>query len=1285
QGTLQFPTPPDSTIAIYYTKGGLDLGDNDLAEDILPDNVNDSGIVDIETALPFSWVSADPFDQSNGTIEDTSMISLNNGNDCYILKKPGVFSPLEFYNHYSKNISFSEEQWRRSAELIDLSHGELSSKQLQLSLSDNYIQIFSAEEDIRSLESRYPFIDIMPDLYGPLGNRDSQTWEIRVFNLGGKGNYLLPSNVVEGSLDITINGNETQAYVLNQDKTLTFNRFIYPTDRIVVDYQLENSDYSGAEILGYQGNRFEFSDKNSLEIALNGRWKLPGSTVLEQQSQISLSGYHEYTGDNLQSRLSLQSTFIDPDSDGLKLLKGMENQKTYWPIYPSKLLESYSFYDEINLYSTSYTPLEKLDYENSQGNVENYLFSSPLETDEYGPSAALPLSSDPISTPVMLFPFDLSSGQWTGGSYMFFDQYGTAPDFSDLQNLEFYVKLLDGSGDGSITLLLGETGETDNYSSEDFISTPDSDLYISKDLDDLDANWRDGDWHKISLELTPLERQRLQSCSSLTLLIEDTSAIDSSSGTLIVGELYLDQGEFHGQVYNSLNQPIDGSIVISQSLDDSLAIAYPEVMSNFHSNGESQSVAQIKWGLDLIGGTTALGVDQYWKTMGTLYPGSSLDYRYLSFYLRTYQTGGEYTLRFYDANGRYAEILYRPLTSEDTDWQKIQLDLQNKTLGNSNGSITLVEWDRAAEDFISLEIQGEGIASGTLEIDEIYLEEQLYQVENSGVWQLSYQSPIEWKSSSDFPLFSNWTIESEISGSSSLRLNSSDETIYDVSHSINTEANITLVRIGLNLDYSMDLLDAPISSGHSLKVPYMEFPISYQEKFNYSNLRDVQPYDQSKKILWSLDNISLQGGLEHRSQRESTWESQDWFYNLNTMESQNLTIRQQAQFHIKNTLTDGESDSDYWDRWLEAWSRLEANYQDPVSTESRYLQDVAIPLKSFTPRSLLDFHIYSGNQPQWMRNSVYSSELHLPYTWGNNLAQSFEIFYLRNSLWTQEEDQFTHFKDQWISYGGELSQGLPLFYEIPLVELFEENYTLNSDFENSMNIRKYTPTLGLQLQSPAKSDWKYLILPNNAKIALSRLYQVNTDQLQSYQQNLNFQWGNHSLNLFGSYGVYPTFNFYTSDEFISKINLEMSSLNQSIPEADNLNWTINWIFNGRKNLLLDLENQCKWEFDSETFSDQAEISFAWQSNRRPYYTVPFMDWIINDEFYLENQEKLSYKLTSPWDDQTQDIVQWSVSHHSLFHFTQLGILDSWIKWGYRTEEQLFQTGVEMGLELTISF
>jgi hypothetical protein len=1262
-GILTIEDDETGPIAIYYTVRTDEIGDSALGKDsVIPPTATDSGVPDVDSsAVDFNWSDEDPYDTQDGTWWESRGETID-GNACLLIYEPNRFSPFAMYSRYSYSLSLSSNSWQNDLNLADRNEDETdapSDFSWEADTSDKIITLYRSDSDDRDALNRYPLGDTHPEVYGnaPYSDSDLVSEQLQLISKSSSSGYSLGTGVVSGSITITVNGVTEYNYSLDSDTgEITFNRYIYPDDRIVITYRREYTDFEGQEMLIYQGNRLSLSDKDTLELAESFNWVFPDGTDYSTPDggtlTVGTSWEHESEFFTLTTELTGEADF--GDADGLQSVLGMEDAITSYGVYEDALAEPKAGEGETD---NEYDEDDYVVMNDGDGPLEEDSDGSSYFDDTYMMAAEFTLSND---------------DDWTGAD-LHLTSSDTA-DYSTLQEISFYIKVTDGTP-GDLVLKLGETGEYEDFDDDDYVADYDESLVATEVIDYTDFN--SSTWTQVTWELDSDDRQCLTSTRSLRFIFAGTDGgIDDVDDTWAADtyQVYIGGLELVGQTFAISETDSDDSMTVSQTEeeDDDLESAYSDEIDQFHSDDDDdQLVAKISW----EGMTSS---SDKWEAVSWIDAQDPTEFGKLIFFVKNGTTDGTYSMEFTDTDEEGIVLSWEPTS---TDWQKVTIDLTEETAtfddGAENVSLSI---DNDVTSLSRVYFSGEGIIDDSyLSVDEIYFEESILALNGKVVVDLDYDKAEILTGESGFQWLENYSLDLTGYGSATTRTGGIAQEEGSASFEVQTGLDIMYLGVSLQGDGSWDDGDTAFWWGHGLEFPSCSSPVKLEETYSIGDDSSTPLLSHTAALEINLaDKFSLEG--DHDAVLEQDELDQDWSSSLE-LNGEKWSTELAGDWSIESD-EEALHDSGYFTVWADSWSYIVPDTTDvddrtaSIDFTTEYNGSILSPELSVSLETELD---YSSD---WEQTNSLTTTLSCPISLKGKSSFTLTPSYSRTLERTEEIDYTGSYSDDYWYWGYYMLPILPLTNFIPFWELADGDGDDVFNIMPSTGSYSYTPEFGLTLSRNYGSQLLDLFLPAEVEATFSRLYEGETDS-EYYENSWDFSLQQRALNLFGSFGVNPRFSFYTTEEISNTYTLSLEEINTSIPAAESFSWNCYNRFEGENGSTLTIENDLSFELGDST-TEQFSGSYSWKRERKDYRKIPFTKYIIDQENYVENTEEIYYEYSYDEDDDDR-VHEISVSHESALYLTDLGVLTGTFQFGIEQDGDVTTLGSEVSVELQLTF
>jgi len=1300
-GTVTLSEPSEVDVLVFYTVNGSNVGDTPVS-DFFPPLINGEPdpAGDQVNFTDFSWSTADAWYPSLGTYETSSSVSVN-GRTALKVYNPGKFGPFEYFNRYTVGSQLPQDLWRTEIYLTDNSlvkAGDSDSYEYNLNIDDKIISVGNlSNSDTRSAWSRYPLADSYPALYGSAETDNGLVGRTLLVSIKNTSGFNLGSGVVPGSEQIYINGYKTSSASVDYNSgQITFSKFIFPHDRIVVLYRTETIDLSGGDLLFAQGNRFFPSDYLELHLAEMFRWNISkkSSTTVDMTSQggLTIAGGLKYERDNVLIELTSTMNLLTPDTTGYLRLLGMEESGYSFSIGKLLLKQSPdSIWDgSSTLLPANRSKLTFTDYYSTDGLGQYFLNSynwtgAVTDPDLEGPSVAAGISEDTFTSNVMVMDYDLDIGEWAAGDLLLSPDGPI--DLSRFTALTIGFKKQNSVNDIEAYILIGENGEYEDWDENGFVDSIDSSLIVSLDVSS-ELPLSDDTWSYFKHYFTPAQMDKLTKSRSIRILLRDKGT--EASGKLLVGGVQLDGTIFDSTLLDSSDSEINNETNPTELLDiseiegtiaDELISDYSEVGEIFHPSGEKQKVLRINWDYS--------GPGDHWIAETNTSPVPADMYREFSFYIKndTSSLTGSFDISLTDSRDRGYSFSYSPAT---TVWEKLTMSLETGIVTDSSGSqIAAASIDGSAGELTRFSIKGTGTTSGTIYIDELHFSDPTFSMDGNVelISDYSYPGTIA-QTDGGLPLLADFSISNQFRYSGGTVLSS----VSDDSHALqnNTSLSITMMLLAINanmkINWNQSLTE--ISGNHRLLFP-ADFPYGYlSDSYSRDGESETIAVNRSNSLKFILPDsghitlsVTADGSGETLLQQwkgETGWEIASLF-NISGI----LNFEQYSSW-------DNRDEGNYFSNWINDYNLISPAAESVKIRSVKSNADMALKTEpiGFTLAPHLSFETEDSPNRQQTNRGGFTFTLPVKLVDKSGSEWFLTPSYSRTFMEKRSSDSTGSFSDGFNNLGNDLGTWIPVTSFIPFYELFSDLTTEKfKDRTSEFNEASYKPEFGFNITRKFGSEIYDLFLPYSFDVNFIRSFGKKDDTFFN-ENTFEFAVKQTAVNLFGEFGVHRKFDFYNTDEFTSSIQFTMNVKDNNIPEPAELIYQNYFSFFGTNNSVVILENRFGSDFENTLISDTLDFKFIWRKPMRERFSLQFLNNLIEKEHFWSHEENLQLQFQYPWaenDDTDYTSLLITAKHESKLNVPGLGALKGWLTLGFFGNEELFRTGFEIGLEMEISF
>ena len=1137
---------------------------------------------------------------------------------------------------------------------------------------------------------------------------------------------------------------------------ITFKTYIHPNDRIKVTYRTSYLDTEGGDLLFATGNRFFLGDYMTAELAFGIKWNVLQNQYSRYPEQykgsLLTTGGLEYTRENFNLALDTGVSITSPDTTGILRLFDMQQSGITMRlggsyIFPSSVPEDNSSIDSFPAERGNRGKLIFKDYYSyslGSASLNNYTWNVPgSQIYNYGtgnppgPYTAK-ASSDGIQGEILVMDMEVPNGDWAGAQVPL-RKYSENQDLSSAESISFKIKCedvsdgklyiqigtvnedLDGDGildsensiysDGfpfndtgnSAVLLVGGIGGSTtrgngSLDSEDndlnkVLDREDSKNIVTKDLDDIIvefASFTDiassGKWIKINYNFTSAEKKLLTQSSAVRFIYVNES-VPNVTGRILIGELFIESSPFSAVAATSAYaKEVYERYAFDEEPPEVLVKAYPEVEDIFFSDFDitsTQKVLESGWsgtGYTLTGFSSPVPYDMYRKLAG---------------YIRLpapVASNSEFTISYTDTAGRGIKATFT--TDPFNDWRKFEIDLDRKRIYlagvDMKGSVKVTSTDKGLS-MLKITSDSDG---GKLYLDEVHLTDP--KISLSGAVATRYEQffPGTLISARGVSIISDLTLKEDF-------LHAREDFSTDLSE--NTDANNTrtktTVKTGIlnsdletNLDFSWVEPEFYSVIDHSYTSPlgtdFLTFSDYYSESKDEWNLSFSKRNELKAKsgdtgyISASAESYLLYSDLSQR------W---DFKYESDTYGrisgSSDLSL-------IKISSGYTTKDSWYMENWLNSFSLLAADNSDKWPDRSIEAEN-NITFKGES--SGTDILIKNGTQSSGEeedRSQTSTGMLQLQFPIYKKSIDGWEITpgYSRSFSYTNRDAPESSFLDDTALWFSDFA-GQSYFYTgIPFAEFFSDGFEAAFEDKSSyLSKSTYTPAAFIKLTRGRRQRISDLYAPSELGFRYSKDFTKNEDTFVNIYR-ITGEYTARAINMFGSTGIEPVFDFYRTDEFITRLSVTASSTDTPVPQDREYAIGNSLYFSGHKDTEFIIDNKFRYVYshseDMKYFYDDASASYIWIRRPKERIQIKYLAEEKDDPAYFSHTESVIYS-TAP-ESTLSEINYWSIllTHESALVFPEKGNFKAVLSIGMEKhkiydyvsdEKNIYLLGIQAGI------
>ncbi len=1350
KGFVFFKAPQNRKIAVHYTKNGYTVGDSNLGVNALAADSDGLGNATGE----IDSTGTEDFNFSMGTYlgfdMSTLQITMNNGDQTLLLYNPGEFSPFELLSIYETSYEIPEDSTLFKALLADnnLSTGEYAN--YSAGYFNTSIQFYSGNgNSLRDPANRYPFaakVDTDAVIYGP-GREITGTppdKELLLIKYDPVESYTLGDNVLEGSVELSVNGIKTTNFSFNPDSgTVELGFTPSSSDRLDFYYRTKASINRGGDLVLGLGNKFSISDALTAEIGAGLRWNIftgrYTENVNDAPGSILVSGGVKYNKENLDFKIDGGVSFYNPDTTGIFRLAGMDESSIPVPVAETLLYPAAPSPSLLSLWTLTENDrgiLKYTDYHSynalGDGTLMSYSWTVPAsqkypyaDGGRTGPSIAG--SNDEISGNAAVFEYELEPNKWTGGRIpLTFGEKGI--DLSKTTSISFKVKLIgaadsantdfyvltgklneDLDGDGSLD---GETAAFEPGFEFDPVnpqtgtgiltmkvgSSPDGIFGNGrKDTEDLNGNGiLDAEESSLAVSFEAGTTAGFSKPGStwqtvvINLTPTEREKLRNTTGFDVFinytgtgtgsGKLLIGDINFNGTSF--IVSPASGQNVTVSEINETL-IKQPGTKLT----DDFPEISTLFTDTLSPSNVAKFEWDNTgtWRAVSYTNPVNLSSYNKVSFYLKYLQAPDPVTVSLFNPDDQGVSFSFTPSGNLNT-WHKYIFDLSSGTLtiDGSDAGVTVLKNNQSAGNVQRLIIEAVAAsAPGTLYLDEIHLEDPVYGISGGAESYFAYKYPGNLLSIGKTPVISTitFTNRSSIKGTSfASGFTAVDNTPAYTASSLAFSLLTVSVESGLNLQKESGRIY--ISPSYSLSIPLLDwFTLSDHYAETNTSRNLAVTRESGGEFTFPQLSFSFEAGNSYTGDSLQ----QNWGTDF-TGTFSNYGINSSVKL---NLVTD-----------TSPYSVNDAKNNIPASYRLLYPSDgdnpgrslSAVIDQSYTKKPVLyrlneEFNASVEGTTERELSHSQKLVLEIPFVVNKwSITPSYSRL-LKMSTEPSEDLFFT--TDFMEAADNTLSQGY-YFLSIPFYELFDQDVTIFSTDSAGFTEAEYNPAFSLEVSRPSGNRVLDIFIPALVRLTADRSVKRQWDTLTDVK-TYSLDLSSSVFNLFGQLGSKPLFSWYKTEEISSKTGVSVS-----IPSDSDAEFSTRWgqylNFILSKDHSLSIESDFNVTWLSLQVDGAVIASYSRKDPLEKGIKIPVIDPEGEAQPELTNAEKavLKYSYTK---DTAKSIFSLSFNHGTDLAIGEKGTLSFNLGIGFSENQvhtesivyRYYTAGFEAGIAAKLNF
>ena len=699
-----------------------------------------------------------------------------------------------------------------------------------------------------------------------------------------------------------------------------------------------------------------------------------------------------------------------------------------------------------------------------------------------------------------------------------------------------------------------------------------------------------------------------------------------------------------------------------------LAHAYSEVDQTFHPSDELQKVLEVDW--------SGYAAGESWKIRGFAQAATEgIRYKEIIYYYRTpsLTATGSQSLSFalLDPDGLGVSWALDPPGDK---WKKITVRLDSKEVYIDNektGDFARV--DQSYGSLSKLEINMSGYSAGTIYIDELHLKNPDGAFGGALEAEIDMSWPGVLITIEETPFISDFALQEKIHlispGFSPLygRPSASWDTYS------NTHFSIGLFFAQVDIDFEVAGVDDEfdLSGGHRIGFPKGLTTVYFTESYF---LRDEPGGFEFNRANTAEVAVGETGSISAKTEAFS-WESlvtQSWRAAASVPPENWSSMDLELDFS-KTSVSYLHNEKNYFSSWFLGYRfvvpRLDGGDLERLATAAVKvgLQPIPVGFEVETDAGYHSSDIVFSERSQANNLSYSISAL---FEFADTGGLEFSTGYRRNWDGSHAEPEPGGTFEDIAAMLYRFSTQSYLIDQVPVWE-FYSNETRDTFVSKtaSMASSLYHPEFFLSMARDVQSHWLNLLLPSGLEFSFGRTFEKNAD-LYRFFNTYDFYYLINAINLFGEFGAYPLFSFYSVDEIFLGFTLAQQYNEIGVRQSAAYRLDSFLSFESKGGDLLAVENYLRIEqtLDEEIdLKNTTKVGLDWSVYPPEGLPLPFLDEEITRDAFVAHADSLSltlYKLKPGEYAHPTTIV---LSHETLFRYPEHGSIKAQLALGLDVE------------------
>ncbi|MDX9800809.1 MAG: hypothetical protein RBT69_05670, partial [Spirochaetia bacterium] len=651
-----------------------------------------------------------------------------------------------------------------------------------------------------------------------------------------------------------------------------------------------------------------------------------------------------------------------------------------------------------------------------------------------------------------------------------------------------------------------------------------------------------------------------------------------------------------------------------------------------------------------------------------------------------------FTISYTDTAGRGITATFT--TPPFPEWRKFEIDLDKKRIYlagvDMKGSVKVTSTDKGLS---MLKITSDS-NKGKLYLDEVHLTDPKIALSGAVATRYEHHFPGTLVSAKGVSIISDLTLKEDF-------MHARKDFSTDLSE--NTDANNTrtktTVRTGIlnsdletNLDFSWvepefySVIDHNYTS--PLGTDFLTFTDYYSESkdqwsLSFSKRNELKAgVGETGQVSVSAESYLLYSDLSQRWDFKYKSDTYGWISGTSDLSLIKIS---------SGYTTEG---SWYMENWFNSFSLLAADDSDRWPDRSiDAANSLTFKGESSGTRILVENGTQSSGEAD-DRSQTSTGMMQLEFPFYKKSAEGWEITpgYSRSFLYTNRDAPESSFLDDTALWFSDFSRQSYFYTALPFAEFFSDSF--EEKFEDKtgyLSKSTYTPAVFIKLKRGRRQSISDLYAPSELGFRYSKDFTKNEDTFVNIYR-VTGEYTARAINMFGALGLEPVFDFYRTDEFITKLSVTASSTDTPVPQDREYSINNSLYFAGHKDTEFIIDNRFRYVYnDSEEmkyYYDDFSASYIWIRRPKERIYMKYLAEEKDDPAYFSHTESLVYS-TAP-ESLLSDYNFWSilVTHESALVFPEKGNFKAVLSIGMEkhriydyvsNEKSIYLLGIQAGI------